>query len=130
MRETVENLTSAKEIAEHTARILLSSAQYPEFGKKSVPVAVAADVFGKDVEWVQAGIINGWLPIGNATVDKKLLTRIEDKPRDKKANYYISPKLLWELTGYVWKGKEGQADVRTTEIHTGAEPTATGACGA
>jgi hypothetical protein len=30
--------------------------------------------------------------------------------RNKKTNYYVSPKLLWELTGYVWKGKEQKDD--------------------
>lgn len=37
------------------------------FKQGSVPVAVAAQVYGKDPSWVRAGIIEGWLPIGNAT---------------------------------------------------------------
>ena len=40
----------------------------------SVPVAVAARVYGKDATWVRAGIISGWLPIGNATRNGKLVT--------------------------------------------------------
>lgn len=34
------------------------------FQTGSVPVAVAARVYGKDASWVRAGIISGWLPIG------------------------------------------------------------------
>ena len=64
MAERISELVSAKEIAEHTVRTLLSVAKYPEFAPGSVPVAVAAKVFGKDACWVQAGIISGWLPIG------------------------------------------------------------------
>lgn len=36
-----------------------------EFG--SVPVRVAAKVYGRDPSWIRAGIISGWLPIGQAT---------------------------------------------------------------
>ncbi len=38
-----------------------------EFISGSVPVAVAARVYGKDSSWVRAGIISGWLPIGVAS---------------------------------------------------------------
>ena len=31
-----------------------------EFVKGSVPVAVAARVYGKDASWVRAGIVAGW----------------------------------------------------------------------
>ena len=72
----------------------------------SVPVAVAARVYGKDASWVRAGLIGGWLPIGNATKNGQLVTRVEaEKIRHGRINYYISPKLLYEHTGYVWKGE-------------------------
>lgn len=100
---SVQDLTCSVEIAEHVARTILSAGQYPEFDTGSVPVAVAAKVFGKDATWVQAGIISGWLPIGRATQDKELVTSIKQIDREKRTNFYISPKLLWELTGYVWK---------------------------
>lgn len=106
MAEHISELVSAKEIAEHTVRTLLSVAKYPEFAPGSVPVAVAAKVFGKDACWVQAGIISGWLPIGCATLEKEKITSLEQLVPGKRANYYISPKLLWELTGYIWKGRE------------------------
>ena len=44
MAERISELVSAKEIAEHTVRTLLSVAKYPEFAPGSVPVAVAAKV--------------------------------------------------------------------------------------
>ena len=72
----------------------------------SVPVSIAAKVYGKDPSWVRAGIINGWLPIGNATRNGKLIKSIEEmNSKYGRINYYISPKLLYEQTGYVWKGE-------------------------
>ena len=41
------------------------------FPMGSVPVSVAAKVYGKDACWVRAGIISGWLPIGKATRNGK-----------------------------------------------------------
>lgn len=72
----------------------------------SVPVAVAARVYGKDASWVRAGIVSGWLPIGNATRNGKLVTSIEEiDSRLGRINFYISPKKLYEETGYLWKGE-------------------------
>lgn len=77
-----------------------------EFGIGSVPVAVAARVYGKDASWVRAGIVVGWLPIGRATRNGKLVTSIEEMDsKYGRINFYISPKLLWQETGYVWKGE-------------------------
>ena len=49
-----------------------------EFHPGSVPVAVAARVYGKDASWVRAGIVSGWLPIGKATRNGKLVTSVEE----------------------------------------------------
>ena len=77
------------------------------FADGSVPVMVAARVFGKDAYWVRAGIIAGWLPIGKATRNGQLVTNIEDmNSKYGRINFYISPKLLWEETGFVWKGEK------------------------
>ena len=77
------------------------------FVKGSVPVMVAARVYGKDATWVRAGIIAGWLPIGKATRNGKLITDVSDiDSRLGRINFYISPKLLWEQTGYEWKGEK------------------------
>lgn len=76
------------------------------FENGSVSVSVAAKVYGKDASWIRAGIIVGWLPIGKATRDGQLITSIDEmNSRLGRINFYISPKLLWEDTGYVWKGE-------------------------
>ena len=77
------------------------------FPPGSVPVRTAARVYSKDPNWVRAGIIGGWLPIGVATRDGKQITDIsEADSRKGRINYYISPKKLWENTGYIWNGEE------------------------
>ena len=77
------------------------------FHTGSVPTAVVARVYGKDTSWVRAGIIAGWLPIGNATRKGRLITTIEEmESKYGKITYYISPKLLYEQTGYLWKGEK------------------------
>lgn len=76
------------------------------FPQGSVPVAVAARVYGKDASWVRAGIVSGWLPIGKATRSGKLVTTIEEMDsRYGRINFYISPKRLYEETGFLWKGE-------------------------
>ena len=77
------------------------------FKEGSVPVAVAAKVYSKDACWVRAGLITGYLNIGTATRNGRQVTNL--KEMDSKLgriNYYISPKKLYEETGYVWKGKD------------------------
>lgn len=72
------------------------------FASGSVPVAVAARVYGKDASWVRAGIVSGWLPIGKATRSGKLVTNLEEmNSKYGRINFYISPKLLWQETGYI-----------------------------
>ena len=48
-----------------------------EFGIGSVPVVKVAEIYGKDANWVRAGIIEGWLPIGTATRNGKEITSIK-----------------------------------------------------
>lgn len=99
MQETVQELHDSQQIAEHVARYLLSASQYPVFGTGGVPVEVAARVYGKDATWVRQGIEDGWLPIGYMTKS------------GAKRNFYISPKKLWEDTGYIWKGGDRSAEI-------------------
>ncbi len=78
-----------------------------EFADGSVPVAVAARIYGKDASWIRARIIAGWLPIGKATRNGKLITDIEEmNSKFGRINFYISPKKLYEDTGYIWKGEK------------------------
>ncbi|NLD50521.1 MAG: hypothetical protein GX660_25550 [Clostridiaceae bacterium] len=77
------------------------------FVRGSVPVSIAAKVYGKDASWIRAGIISGWLPIGKAIRNNKIITDIEEMDSKRgKINYYISPKKLFEETGYLWKGEK------------------------
>jgi hypothetical protein len=47
------------------------------------------------------------LPIGEATRNGVKITSIEQmNSKYGRINYYISPKLLYEQTGYVWEGKK------------------------
>lgn len=79
------------------------------FGTGSVPIDVAAKVYGKDPSWVRAGIISGTLPIGIATRAGRQITDVEEmNVRNGRINYYISPKKLYEETGYIWKGESDE----------------------
>ena len=83
----------------------MNEEKLPDFSIGSVPVSTAARIFKKDSSWVRAGIIEGWLPIGTATRNGQTVTSIKDADfRKGRINYYISPKKLYELTGYIWKG--------------------------
>nr|DAV71530.1 MAG TPA: protein of unknown function (DUF1737) [Caudoviricetes sp.] len=94
LEEFMENKTIENATVEKIARELVSNMQVPEFGIGGVPTSVAAKVMGKSETYVREGIEQGWLPIGSC-------------PRNgTRCNPYISPKLFWEYTGYVWKGEE------------------------
>lgn len=73
------------------------------FGVGSVPVSVAARVYGKDASWVRAGIVSGWLPIGIATANGELVT--DSDKAEGRINYYISPLKPYRQTGYIRKGE-------------------------
>lgn len=80
-----------------------------EYPMGSVPISLVAKVYGKDPAWVRAGIVSGWLPIGYATRDKQLVTKIEEMDiKFGRINFYISPKKLYEETGYLWKGEKDE----------------------
>mgnify|MGYP000081831624 FL=1 len=73
----------------------------------SVPVRIAARVYGRDPAWARAGIIAGWLPIGEATRNGKRITDVQQmNSKLGRISYYISPKLLYEQTGYEWRGEK------------------------
>ncbi len=75
--------------------------------KGNVPVWFAAKIYGKDPAWIRAGLISGWLPIGFATRKGKQVTDISQmNGKYGRINYYISPKLLYEHTGYQWRVKK------------------------
>lgn len=76
------------------------------FHTGSVPVAVAAKVYGRDPTWIRAGLIEGWLAIGYATRGGKVVKSLkEQSSKLGRINYYISPAKLYESTGYLWRGE-------------------------
>lgn len=81
------------------------------YSSGSVPIAVVAKVYGKDATWVRAGIIAGWLPIGIATRQGEQITDISaTSSRLGRISFYVSPKRLYEETGYLWKGERRYDD--------------------
>lgn len=70
--------------------------QVPEFTGENIPVKEAAKIMKKEQQFIRQGMLQGILPIG--TVFKK--------EGSSQYDYYISPKLFWEYTGYVYKGTE------------------------
>ena len=93
-RDAYKNEKQANDIAGRVARALLGS-QMPEFGKGSPTIKDVAEIIGKDQTFVREGIEQGWLPIGICKPAAKCGGRRE---------FYISPRKLWEVTGYIWKG--------------------------
>ena len=77
----------------------------------SVPVHVAAQVYKKDATWIRAGLISGYLPIGFATRDGEKICSVDEISSSKgRINYYISPKLLYEQTGFKWGEYDANCD--------------------
>lgn len=75
---------------------------------RSVPVRIAAKIYEKDPSWVRAGIVAGWLPIGIATRNGLRINDISEIDSKKgRINYYISPKKLYDDTGYLWGESNG-----------------------
>ena len=89
----LQEIGQANELAEKIARTIASIVMVPEFSEKKISVKVAAKVYGKSEYWVRKGILDGWLPIGHATES------------ENRINVYISPKKLWEDTGFIWRGE-------------------------
>ena len=60
------------------------------FSGKNIPVTVAAKIMGKDQQFVRQAMMEGLLPIGLAY----------RKKGSSQFDFYISPKLLYEFTGF------------------------------
>lgn len=81
-----------------------------------VPIAIVAYVYGKDACWVRAGLISGYLPIGIATRNGKRITSISDMDsRRGRISYYVSPKKLYEDTGFEWRGEKTVHELHVRE---------------
>ena len=69
------------------------------YSGENVPVIVAARVMRKDPMFIRIGLQRGLLPFGVA---------IKKDEHGKQYDYYISQKLFYEYTGYLYRetGKE------------------------
>lgn len=63
---------------------------FEEFSGSNITVAQAAKIMGKDPQYIRQGMIQGLLPIGTAF----------KKEGSNHYDYYISPKLFYEFTGF------------------------------
>ena len=64
-----------------------------EFTGEAVPIAVAAQAMHKTADFIRYGMQKGLLPIGTAIKQEGC----------ERHDYYISPKLLFEYTGFVYE---------------------------
>lgn len=100
----------AKELLRELAQTIvdtLEKKQSVKYHDGSVPIEVATRVLGRKASWIRAGIIAGWLPIGVATRDGEKVTDVNDmNSKQGRINYFISPKLFYEYTGYLWEGEK------------------------
>lgn len=94
LEELQKKRKEENELFERVIRAVENGSCKIEFPTGGVPTDVAATVFGKAASWVVRGIELGLLPIGTVTREKT------------RANVYISPKLLYEYTGFVWRGEK------------------------
>ena len=74
----------------------------PEFSGANIPVNEAAHIMKKDPQFIRQGMIQGALLIGS----------VFKKKGSSQYDYYISPKLFWEYTGYVYKDESDGKETR------------------
>jgi hypothetical protein len=68
----------------------------PEFPAENIPVTIAASIMGKDQMFIREAMKRGILDLGVCY----------KKDDSSQYDFYVSPRKLWELTGYVYKGYE------------------------
>ena len=67
-------------------------------------VKQAANIVGKGPEWVRAGIISGYIPVGIATRNGKQVTDIQEMHGKGRITYVIFEDKFREVTG--WTGTQ------------------------
>lgn len=78
---------------------------------KTMTVEDAARILKKDPNWVRFGIVSGYLPIGVATRKGEKIADIKKiSSKYGRINYYISPKLFEEFTGFK-SGSDGEDSI-------------------
>lgn len=89
------------QFAAEVARIISGIPAMPEFSAERLTVDDVSKMTGIPAASVRAGIVYGWLPIGTATRNNKVVKSLTGE----KTSFFISPRKLYEETGYVWRGK-------------------------
>lgn len=80
--------------------------EVPEFDGKNIPVKEVAKLMGKDQQFIRQGIIKGILPIGIAFKKTIVDSKWNEEKESTQYDFYISPKLLWEYTGIIYKSNK------------------------
>ena len=99
----IEQNAQVHQFAAEVARIISGIPQMPEFSNERLTVSDVSKMTGIPMSSVRAGIIYGWLPIGTAYRGNKV---IHGRKGSGRIEFVISPRKLWEETGYIWRGKE------------------------
>lgn len=55
----IKALEESEKIADKVCKKLMSMQKIPDFPTGSVPIADAAKIYGRDQDWVRAGIVQG-----------------------------------------------------------------------
>lgn len=100
VEEYIEKTAQVHQFAEEVARILVDKT-VPEFSSEPIGIEEAAALIGMKPAQVRAGIQYGWLPIGIATNNGKIIKG----NTNLRLSFTIFPRKIWEVTGHVWKGK-------------------------
>lgn len=80
----------------------ITEAKVPDFSSEPMTVKDVAALTGLTETAVRAGILNGWMPIGVAVKEGKLVTN----PKVKNPAFVIYPRKVWEVTGHIWRGRD------------------------
>ena len=80
--------------------------EVPKFDGRNVPVKEVAKLMGKDQQFIRQGIIRGILPIGVAFKKAMINTNHNNEKESTQYDFYISPRLLWEYTGIIYKSEK------------------------
>lgn len=80
--------------------------EIPEFDGKNIQVKEVAKLMGKDQQFIRQGIIKGLLPIGTAFKKTIIDKKWNEEKESSEYDFYISPRLLWEYTGIIYKPNE------------------------
>ena len=80
--------------------------EVPQFDGKNIPITEVAKLMGKDQQFIRQGIIKGILPIGVAFKKTIIDRKWNEEKESSQYDFYISPRLLWEYTGIIYKSKE------------------------